>query len=76
MKCEHVRDAFSDRLDGVSVGGWKGLWVRLHLAFCPRCKRFYRTLEATTDALHALKDAPPPQPSTDTSTVASASPPR
>ena len=62
MRCSHARECFSDHLDGLSVPGLKGMWMKVHLAICPRCRRFYRSLEATHDALIALKDAPAPKP--------------
>jgi predicted anti-sigma-YlaC factor YlaD len=59
MSCNHARDSFSDHLDGVPVTGLKGMAMRLHLALCPRCRRFYRSLQATLEALKGLRDEPP-----------------
>jgi predicted anti-sigma-YlaC factor YlaD len=64
MSCNHARGSFSDHLDGVPVTGFKGLTLRLHLAFCPRCRRFYRSLQATVQALQGLRDEPADPPKT------------
>jgi len=55
--CLASRRWFSDQLDGQPLPRWRGLVVRLHLAICPRCRRVARSLEATRDALSALRDA-------------------
>jgi hypothetical protein len=47
---------FSDHLDGQKLPFWRGLLVRMHLVSCPLCRRMNRSLEATRDALHALRD--------------------
>lgn len=62
MTCSRVRESFSDHLDGLPVTGLRGFFMRLHLAICPTCRRFNVSLAATQDALHSLKDAPPPEP--------------
>jgi hypothetical protein len=36
-----------------------GLVVRFHLATCPRCRRFNRSLLATREALRTLRDTDP-----------------
>jgi hypothetical protein len=54
--CNHSRRWFSDHLDGEKLPFWRGLLVRFHLWRCPRCIRLNRSLVATRDALHALRD--------------------
>jgi hypothetical protein len=54
--CKKLRPHFSDRLDGVRLPLWRGLWVRIHLRVCAPCIRYHRSLEATRDALRALRD--------------------
>ena len=56
--CRVVRPHFSDHLDGQRLPFFLGLFVRIHLLFCPPCKRVRRSLEATQEALGALRDAP------------------
>jgi hypothetical protein len=34
----------------------------MHLAICPLCRKVRRSMDAVEDSLHALKDAPPPEP--------------
>ena len=58
--CIKQRRHFSDHLDGVKLPLLRGLLVRFHLAVCPACIRFNRSLEATRDALKALRDRDPP----------------
>ncbi len=55
--CRKQRPWISDRLDGARLPFWRGLLVRGHLRFCPRCRRVARSLEATCEALRALRDA-------------------
>jgi predicted anti-sigma-YlaC factor YlaD len=62
--CSPVRPHFSDHLDGAEVPFPMSLLVRLHLAFCPPCKRLSRSLTATRGALEALRDADPGKPDT------------
>ena len=59
MNCEQVRKWFSDYLDGQSMPVWPRMFVWLHLRMCPRCRRVHRSMQATGDALSALKDQPP-----------------
>jgi hypothetical protein len=54
--CVKQRPYFSDRLDGAPLPFWRGLLVRCHLMICPPCRRYNRSLEATRDALHTLRD--------------------
>jgi hypothetical protein len=49
----------SDALDGAPVPWWARPLVRLHLAVCPGCMRMRRSLDATRDALLALRDVDP-----------------
>jgi predicted anti-sigma-YlaC factor YlaD len=55
--CRAARSHFSDHLDGERLPLLGRLLVRLHLAVCPPCQRFHRSLAATRDALRALRDA-------------------
>ena len=55
--CIKQRVWFSPRLDGERPPFLRGLLVRMHLGICPRCIRYQRSLIATRDALHALRDA-------------------
>jgi hypothetical protein len=55
--CVKPRALFSDHLDGQRIPFWRGLLVRWHLWVCPRCKLVNRSLEATKDALGALRDS-------------------
>lgn len=57
--CVKQRRYFSDRLDGAKLPFFRGLLVRLHLAVCPTCIRFNRSLGATRAALKALRDHDP-----------------
>jgi len=57
--CRIPRRYFSDRLDGEKAPWWARLMVRMHLRVCPQCIRFNRSLEATRDALKALRDEDP-----------------
>ena len=54
--CVKQRAWFSDQLDGQRLPFWRRLMVRWHLAVCPRCIRTHQSLEATRDALRALRD--------------------
>jgi hypothetical protein len=58
--CRDSRRWFSERLDGQPIPFWRRLLVRLHLSVCPQCKLYNRSLEATRDALSALRDPPKP----------------
>lgn len=57
--CRIPRRYMSDALDGAPVPWWARPLVRLHLAVCPSCMRMRRSLDATRDALSALRDADP-----------------
>jgi len=57
--CRKQRPWFSEKLDGKPVPFWRGLLVRCHLSFCPQCIRYNRSLEATREALKALRDSDP-----------------
>jgi predicted anti-sigma-YlaC factor YlaD len=61
VTCRHCREWFSDYLDGQPVPPWPRFWVRMHLTLCPLCRKVRRSMDAVEGALHALKDAPPPQ---------------
>ncbi len=54
--CRTQRPYFSEHLDGVPLPAWRGFWVRFHLAICPECKRYQRSLVAARDAVGALRD--------------------
>ena len=58
--CIRQRRHFSDQLDGARIPLLRRLLVRLHLAICPPCIRYQRSLEATRVALKALRDEDPP----------------
>ena len=60
MSCNSVRQWFSDYRDGQPLPVWSRLLVWLHLHVCPRCQRVERSMQATDDALEALRDQPPP----------------
>jgi predicted anti-sigma-YlaC factor YlaD len=55
--CFKARPHFSDRLDGEPLPLFVRLKVGLHLRLCPQCRRVQRSLVATREALHALRDA-------------------
>ena len=57
--CEEARAAASDFLDGELDGGAASRIAR-HLAKCPLCAAFVRTLRAAVDALRAVPPAPVP----------------
>jgi predicted anti-sigma-YlaC factor YlaD len=52
--CRGVRPYFSDALDGEPLPLHVAVGVRLHLTFCPMCKRTWKSLEATRAALQVL----------------------
>jgi hypothetical protein len=54
--CLSVRPHFSDHLDAQPLPFWTRLSVGLHLAICPPCRRVQRSLVATREALHGLRD--------------------
>lgn len=56
MSCESVRQWFSNYRDGQPVPPWAKVWVWIHLRICPRCKLVQRSMQATDDALAALKE--------------------
>jgi predicted anti-sigma-YlaC factor YlaD len=57
--CEPARLHFSQRLDGAPIEGLVRYLVEAHLLICPPCKRTYKALAATRDALSALRDNDP-----------------
>jgi hypothetical protein len=57
--CWKSRLYFSDRLDGRPLPLVRGWIVRWHLASCPLCQRYQRSLEAARDAVRALRDPDP-----------------
>jgi hypothetical protein len=56
--CALLRPSYSDVLDGAPIAPVRGFFVKMHLAVCPTCIRYNRSLKATRDALRALRDAP------------------
>ena len=52
--CRLVRPHFSDALDGAPLPFLAATGVRLHLTFCPWCRRHMVSLRNTKDALRAL----------------------
>jgi predicted anti-sigma-YlaC factor YlaD len=54
--CSKARSHFSEHLDGEPLPWKTRLLVQLHLTICPPCRRVARSLEATCEALHALRD--------------------
>jgi predicted anti-sigma-YlaC factor YlaD len=54
--CRDVRTHFSDHLDGEPLSFFTRILVRCHLGICPQCRRVQRSLVATREALHALRD--------------------
>jgi predicted anti-sigma-YlaC factor YlaD len=57
--CRQVRPHFSDHLDGEPLPVHVRVGVRLHLTFCPMCRRTYLSLEQTRAALKALNEQDP-----------------
>jgi hypothetical protein len=58
--CRHqVRPHLSAHLDGQPIPLRVRLWIALHLRVCPACQLTRRSLEATRDALRALRDVEP-----------------
>ena len=55
--CRIARSHLSDRLDEQPLPWFVRAYLRFHLSLCPPCQRFERSLEATCDALHALRDS-------------------
>jgi hypothetical protein len=55
--CHGARTGFSCHLDGQKLPFWVSFKVRFHLMVCPPCRRLHRSLDATRDALGALRDA-------------------
>jgi predicted anti-sigma-YlaC factor YlaD len=53
--CRHVRESLSDGLDE-PLTGFAKLRLRLHLVYCPACRRVARSLERTVELLGQLKD--------------------
>jgi predicted anti-sigma-YlaC factor YlaD len=53
--CRNARPYISDKIDGEPLP----LLVRFHLRICPPCRRVHRSLEATREALRALRDVDP-----------------
>jgi predicted anti-sigma-YlaC factor YlaD len=54
--CRGVRPSFSDHLDGEPVPLHVAVQLRLHLTFCPMCRRTYRALQTNRDSLAALRE--------------------
>jgi hypothetical protein len=54
--CLKQRQYFSCHMDGQKIPFFRRLLVRFHLAYCPQCKRTLASLDATRDALRALRD--------------------
>ena len=52
--CRLVRPHFSDAMDGVPLPLLAATGVRLHLLFCPWCRRHMQSLRNTRDALRAM----------------------
>lgn len=61
--CRGVRPYFSDHLDHERLPLLAAIGVRLHLTFCPMCRRTYQALRQTRAALAELRDADPSDPS-------------
>lgn len=59
MDCGEARAAASDFLDGELDARAEGRISR-HLAKCPLCAAFVRTLRATVETLRAIPSASPP----------------
>lgn len=57
--CRLARPHFSDHLDGEPLSAGAAFAVRMHLTFCPMCRRTYASLRATREALRALADGDP-----------------
>ncbi len=57
--CKKQRVWFSEHLDGQPLPFWRGLLIRWHLAACPMCIRMNQSLQATHQALQALRDVDP-----------------
>jgi predicted anti-sigma-YlaC factor YlaD len=55
--CRGVRPHFSAHLDAVPLPLHVATAVRLHLAFCPMCRRTWRSLQETRAVLAELRDA-------------------
>ena len=54
--CRGVRPHFSAHLDAVPLPLHVATAVRLHLTFCPMCRRTYHSLQQTRSALADLRD--------------------
>jgi predicted anti-sigma-YlaC factor YlaD len=54
--CEHARRHLSDLIDDQPIPLLDRVLVRFHLRLCPTCKNVRRSLDATRDALGALRD--------------------
>ena len=54
--CAHTRDLLSEQLDG-ELTGLRRLRVRLHLAGCDACSSVARSLQATVERLHDLRES-------------------
>jgi anti-sigma factor ChrR (cupin superfamily) len=57
--CLRARRSFSDHMDGQPLPWRDRILVALHLRICPLCRRVQRSLDATCDALGALRDHDP-----------------
>ncbi len=54
--CLKQRRYFSCYMDGQPIPFFRRLLVRFHLRVCPQCQRVQQSLDATRDALRALRD--------------------
>lgn len=53
LGCDDVYREASDALDG-EVSAWRRMQIRMHLAFCARCRAMQRSLERTVALLRRL----------------------
>lgn len=53
LRCEDVYRQASDALDG-EVSAWRRMQIRMHLAFCTRCRAMQRSLERTVALLRRM----------------------
>jgi hypothetical protein len=62
--CLASRRGFSDHLDGLPLSPWRRLTIFTHRTICPLCRPIWKSLNATRDALAALRDedVPPQDP--------------
>jgi hypothetical protein len=57
--CRSARRHFSDLLDEQPLTWSEAAWGRFHATLCPMCRRTYRSLRATREAVAALRDPEP-----------------